>query len=145
MQEIEDLKKLRQITSQEASFRHNLEQYSFLVWDGFRFFGFAFDKLPRLRGHKPSFTDKFNNRKLFVTILLVAIVTIWVVVEELSQLGKVKRQQIKFEDLKVLNVTAYNGLPLVTIIYFNTLSVIDKLKHKNTFGQNTSPETLNSN
>ena len=75
----------------ECSSKKTAKGYTFLVWDGFRFFGFAFDKLPRLRGKKPSFKDKLSNRKLIVSILIIAIVSIWVMVEEVSQVGKVKK------------------------------------------------------
>ena len=53
-----------------------------MIWDGMEFFGFAFDKLPRLRGHKESFMDKLQNRKKIATYLLLLIIGLWVVLEE---------------------------------------------------------------
>ena len=64
--------KLCTIKTHELSLRKNLENYAFFIWDGLKFFRFDFDKLPRLRGKKKSFTDKLQNRKTIASLILLA-------------------------------------------------------------------------
>ena len=75
-----------------------MNKYVFILWDGLQFFGFAFDKLPRLRGHKASFFDKLQDRKRIASIILLMLVALWVIVDEFSEVGKLKSQEVKFED-----------------------------------------------
>lgn len=79
-----NLMRLASIKSTEPTQKHILEKYSFMIWDGLQFFGFAFDKLPRLRGHKASFTDKFQDRKRIASIFMLLIIAMWVVLAEFS-------------------------------------------------------------
>ena len=43
--------KLADFKTCELQYRQKFDKYVFMIWDGLRFFDFAFDKLPRLRGH----------------------------------------------------------------------------------------------
>ena len=49
---------LSSVHPKEPTEKEVRSKYAFMIWDGMEFFGFAFDKLPRLRGHKESWKDK---------------------------------------------------------------------------------------
>ena len=48
----------------------------------------------------------------------------WVILDEFSQLGIVKSQEIKFEEMAEFNVTGYQAIPLVSVIKMETNQVI---------------------
>ena len=129
MKEIE-VNTLTSIHHKEPPDKEIMQKYVFMIWDGMEFFGFAFDKLPRLRGHKESFADKFQNRKKIATLLLLLILGLWVVLEEFSQLGKVKSQEIKFDDKKMYNESSHVAVPLVSIIKLEAETILNILEKK---------------
>ena len=55
-----------------------------MIWDGLKFFGFAFDKLPRLRGKKASIMDKLRDRKKIASFVMVFVLALWVILAEFS-------------------------------------------------------------
>ena len=78
IREINKLKKLKTDQKYQTTFE-SFKLYTFMIYDGLAFFGFAFNKLPRLRGHKESFMDKFRDRKKLATLfcfMLVAVVVV---------------------------------------------------------------------
>jgi len=59
-----------------------LYDYWFLLYDGIGFFGFAFYKLPRLKGEKPSPLTKLKDDPLSTFRMLISMsVAIWVILQ----------------------------------------------------------------
>ena len=84
IEKMDALTKLSSVKTKELSFWKNLGKQAFLIWDGLKFFGFQFDKLPRLRGKKKSFTDKLQNRKHIASFIIILVLTLWVILAEFS-------------------------------------------------------------
>jgi hypothetical protein len=105
-----------------------LNKYVFILWDGLKFFDFAFDKLPRLRGHNASFLDKLQDRKKIASVILLILITIWVIVAEFSDLGKLKAQEVKLEDKQFFNVSSNESLELVSIVDFEAEEILNRFK-----------------
>ena len=58
-----------------------------MLWDGLDFFGHDYMKLPRLRGVKTSWTDKFKNKERMIPMTIVFIVALILTITESSKIG----------------------------------------------------------
>ena len=61
-----------------------------MIYDGLEFFGFPFDKLPRLRGHKESYLDKLRDRKRLAKIFCLVIIATVLIIQEYNTVGTVR-------------------------------------------------------
>ena len=65
-----------------------------MLWDGLDFFGTDHVKLGRLRGEKVDFCTPLKSPRIMIMYLLLVSVTIYIIVTEASNFGKLKSQTI---------------------------------------------------
>ena len=66
----------------------------FLFWDGFGFFGFDDNKLPRLKGQAPRWYDPFCNWRWMIGNIVAVGIVAYILITELGEFGHVKSQEL---------------------------------------------------
>ena len=66
----------------------------FLLWDDNVFFGFAHYKLPRLKGIKPRWYDRFKNPIWLLKMIMLAAVFAYILSVQFPHLYTIKTQSI---------------------------------------------------
>ena len=111
----------------KQAWRSYLEQYLFLIWDGLGFFGYDNHKLNRLKGIKPKWYDKFLNPYwIFFNVTFIGIISV-VLVQEYSNLGTVKSQQINYQEKKKYELDSSTSLRITGIFGTNSYTVIPRI------------------
>ena len=77
--------------------KHLLQGYCKLIFDGLGFFDFDELKLNRLKGVKPSWTDKFKNTKWVFKNLVYILMIAYVLHDQILDFGIVKSHELKTE------------------------------------------------
>jgi len=95
-----------------------LYSYAFLLWDGIGFFGFAFYKLPRLRGEKPTLITKFKDPVYVSQYLVVLVGLSYVLYTNLQKNAVGKVQQIVYVSQPNFTFPLEDNLHLVTSVSF---------------------------
>ena len=64
----------------KKSWSNEISEYMFMWWDGLSFFDFDDTKLGRLEGKATKFTDKFKNKKWFISTTLGLVIGFYIII-----------------------------------------------------------------
>ena len=111
-------------------FKANLRGYLLMLWDGVGFFGTDHFKLGRLVGEKVNFLTPFKSTKFVIIFGLGMLITIYILVTEISRVGNQKSQTISFVRNDYYEYHFSEAIPLLSCNWFYVDEIFTHIRNQ---------------